>query len=290
MFLKTGQSLFSNTGLIIALFILILLSILSYSKCSAFTNGTNNLIENFDPMEAAPSITEPTHKPPTNVRVNIKGRDLTVDFTFDYGSDKPIPNSFMVLLVQYDSNMKPTGNIKLFESQEYDVNSSVAINEQSFNNNLCVMNNDKPACKYIINNLDITDSNGNLFYYKLGVMAVYSNGNSPIVVPYNVNTLNNTFSLDTSLNLQNKTFKDFQQYKVEKNKTNVSGSSYTNAMATADGQFELIKSQLGNYPSDLLLDTSVQNPTLLNDLVDKSMALGMLNIDVKVAESSNKAT
>jgi hypothetical protein len=61
-------------------------------------------------------------------------------------------------------------------------------------------------------------------------------------------------------------------------------------MATADGQYELIKAQLGNYPSDLLLDTSVQNPVLLSDLVDKSMALGMLNIDVKVAENTATGT
>lgn len=281
MFLKNGQSLFGSTGLVISIFILVLLAILSYSKCSAFTN---NLVENFETPTPTPTSIKSKHKPPTNLRVNVKGRDLTIDFTFDYGADILIPKSFMVLLVQYDSNMKPTGEIKLFESKEYDINASVAINEQSFNNNLCVMNNDKPSCKYSINNLDVTDLSGNLYYYRLGVMAVYDDGNSQITTPYNVNTVNGTFSLDTSLNLQNKQFADYKEYQIAKNKTNVLGSSYANAMATADGQYELIKAQLGNYPSDLLLDTSVQNPVLLSDLVDKSMALGMLNIDVKVAE------
>jgi hypothetical protein len=288
MFLKNGQSLFGSTGVVISIFILVLLAILSYSKCSAFTN---NLVENFTSITTStPTPTQSVHKSPTNLRVNVKGRDLTIDFTFDYGADILIPKSFMVLLVQYDSNMKPTGEIKLFESKEYDINASVAINEQSFNNNLCVMNNDKPACKYSINNLDVTDLSGNLYYYRLGVMAVYNDGNSKITTPYNVNTVNGTFSLDTSLNLQNKQFADYNEYQKAKNQANVLGSSYANAMATADGQYELIKAQLGNYPSDLLLDTSVQNPVLLSDLVDKSMALGMLNIDVKVAENTATGT
>jgi hypothetical protein len=285
MFLKTGNSLFGNPGLVISIFILILLAILSYSKCNAFTNNT---IENF--TTTTPITTQSNFKEPRNLRVNVKGRDVIIDFTFDYSADKPIPKSFMVLLVQYDSNMKPTGEIKLFESKEYDINSSVAINEQTFNNNLCVMNNDKPACKYTINNLDIADLSGNIYYYKLGVMAVYDQGNSKITTPYNVNTVNGTFSLDTSLNLQNKQFADYKEYQTTKNKLNVMGNSYSNAMATADGQYELIKAQLGNYPSDLLLDTSVKNPTLLNDLVDKSMALGMLNIDVKVADNTSTGT
>jgi hypothetical protein len=290
MFLKTGSSLFGSTGLVISIFILILLAILSYSKCNAFTNKIVEQFETTTTTTTIPNTIQSVHQPPTNLRVNVKGRDLIIDFTFDYSSNQPIPKSFMVLLVQYDSNMKPTGEIKLFESKEYDINSSVAINEHSFNNNLCFMNNDKPACKYTINNLDIADISGNIYYYKLGIMAVYNDGNSPITTPYNVNTVTNTFSLDTSLNLQNKQFADYKDYQIAKNKTNILGSSYSNAMATADGQYELIKAQLGNYPSNLLLDTSVQNPTLLNDLVDKSMALGILNIDVKVAENTTTDT
>lgn len=288
MFLKTGESIFGNTGLITALIILLLLTVLSYSKCSAFTNHIKN--DHFTvPSPTTTNSLTVTKPEPTNVRINVKGRDLTVDFSFPYGANKEIPKSFMVLLVQYDSNLKPTGELKLFESNEYEINPSVAINEKSFNNNLCVMNNDIPSCKYTINNLDVTDFNGNIYFYKLGVMAIYNDNNSRIVTPYNVNTQNGLFSLDTSLNLQNKQFADFKAFKVEQNKTNI-GSSYSNTMSTADGQYELIKSQLGNYPSDLILDTSVKNPALLNDLVDKSMALGMLNVDISVDNIDKQKT
>ena len=54
-------------------------------------------------------------------------------------------------------------------------------------------------------------------------------------------------------------------------------------MSTADGNYELIKSQLGNYPDNLLLDDLQISKTSLNDLVDKTMADGIININVKMA-------
>ena len=64
--------------------------------------------------------------------------------------------------------------------------------------------------------------------------------------------------------------------------------SYTNILknssmiSTADGQYELIKSQLGNYPDNLLLDEQTINQKSLSDLVDKNMSNGILNINVKM--------
>ena len=55
-------------------------------------------------------------------------------------------------------------------------------------------------------------------------------------------------------------------------------------ISTADGKYELIKSQLGNYPDNLLLDEQTINKTSLSDLVDKNMSNGILNINVKMDE------
>jgi hypothetical protein len=55
---------------------------------------------------------------------------------------------------------------------------------------------------------------------------------------------------------------------------------YDNTISTADGQYELIKSQLGNYPDDLLLGQQTVDQGTLNDLVDKSMAQALLNVNV----------
>ena len=52
-------------------------------------------------------------------------------------------------------------------------------------------------------------------------------------------------------------------------------------MLTADGQYEIIKSQLGNYPSNLLMDPTSEQQNSLSDIVDKSLAHGILNVNVK---------
>ena len=80
----------------------------------------------------------------------------------------------------------------------------------------------------------------------------------------------------------------FLSYKKSLNNGNTSGSTsgnaslnqYSNAISTADGKYELIKSQLGNYPDNLVIDNQTTNDSTLSDLVDKSMANGILNIDV----------
>jgi hypothetical protein len=54
-----------------------------------------------------------------------------------------------------------------------------------------------------------------------------------------------------------------------------------NKISTPDGQYELIKSQLGNYPDNLFLDSQTINKNSLSDLVDKSMAQALLNVNVR---------
>ena len=69
MFIKTGKSLFGNTGLIISMFILLILLYFSYNKC--YNNNNNNTIfEQF----ICESGTEPNCKTlprPDNVRILI---------------------------------------------------------------------------------------------------------------------------------------------------------------------------------------------------------------------------
>ncbi len=48
----------------------------------------------------------------------------------------------------------------------------------------------------------------------------------------------------------------------------------------AGGEYEYLKKQLGNYPNNLILDT---NKHTLRDLVNKSMALGEINVDMSMA-------
>ena len=102
---------------------------------------------------------------------------------------------------------------------------------------------------------------------------MYKYGDSPYVTPGNISNTDKMFTLATSLNNQNKIISNQPQITV-------SANAYNNTISTADGQYELIKSQLGNYPDNLFLDSQTINSNSLSDLVDKSMAQALLNVNV----------
>jgi hypothetical protein len=224
--------------------------------------------------------------PPQNPRVNITGSTITLNFTVALVAGTPAPIQFMVVLVQYDSKLTPTGNNKFYISNESIINpgvSSIPATGTTIgtptNNSLCQLANGSPACQYIFKNLDMVDTSGNPYYYKVGISAVYTNGNSRFVLPYNVVNSNGIFSLATSLDAQNNQFSDY--IKNKQIQTQMKSANYSSGtMATPDGQYELIKSQLGGYPSNLIMDPTSAKQNMLSDLVDKSMAQALLNVNV----------
>ena len=276
MFITNGKSIFGNTGLIISLLFLIILVYFSYNKC---------YVKNIDNFETTPSQ-KPTNPQkssfpaPKNLRIKVVGDSVKVNFTIDNTSTN-LPNSFILVLAQYDVNKNNTGNNKFYLSNESVLKpgllSSSVVNSSSGAKimparNVCNIVNGKPHCEYVFTKLDTKDSDGNIYYYKLGVSALYNNNiNSVYVTPYNISNSNKLFSLGTSLDSQNLGSCDSK---------NVSANTYGDTISTADGQYELIKSQLGNYPDNLMLESQITTSGLLTDLVDKSMAQALININV----------
>jgi hypothetical protein len=258
MFINNGKSLFGNTGLIISILVLIILVYFSYNKC--YSN--NNLIDTF----FAPSLL-----PPTDLRVSIKNNNITVNYSLDNSTTNELPVSFLIVLAQYDSNKNNTGNNKFYVSNETILNSSST--NSAIKNYTCNIVDGVPVCQYTFTNNDIKDKNNNIYYYKVGVSAIYKYGDSPYVTPGNIRKTDKMFTLITSLNNQN-------QIVPEQPQITVSANTYNNTISTADGQYELIKSQLGNYPDNLFLDSQTINSNSLSDLVDKSMAQALLNVNV----------
>jgi len=281
MFIKDGKSLFNNTGLIIAIIILVILLVISYNKCMA-------PIELFEGAFEATSEQQPTPEP-QDVRISINGGNVKLNFTLNITNNEPIPKKFIVILAQYDNALKNTGNNKFYLSNEYELNTSVSANQTTYKTNLCTLVNGLPSCSYVFSNLDTMDANGNLYYYKVGIASVYDWGNSRFVIPYNVNSSNKLFTLDSSIEQQDNLYNEFIQYKKQNASTigKTSSISNNNTLATADGQYELIKSQLGNYPNNLILDPTSAKQNLLSDLVDKSMDEGKLNVNVSVQKPLN---
>jgi hypothetical protein len=276
MFIKDGKSLFGNVGLMVSLLILIILLVFSYNRCVSFVEK----FELIDTTDVESPLTEKNIEfpPPKNVRININGSTISVNFSVNMSSSNMIPNKYMIVLVQYDYNLQPTGNNKFYISNEYSINSNVVFNENINNTNLCNIVNGFPSCQYIFNNLDIVDTVGNPYYYKIGVSAVYKDGNSIFETPYNVSNTNKLFALSSNIQNQNNQFQDFIKFKQLQ--TQSQSSNYGSATSTVDGQYEFIKSQLGGYPSNLIMDPTSSKQNLLTDLVDKSMSQAVLNINV----------
>ena len=311
MFINDGKSLFGHTGVIISLCILLILLYFSYNKCYIGsldsinnTNNTNNTKVNHDATRDAThdATRDATHDSPkietfkngiddggidnsklpipTNVRVVITGGNIKVNFTLTSIKGVKTPTKFMVVLAQYDINKKNTGSNKFILSNEYEMTSSVGVNEFDYQTNLCTLVDGLPKCQYVFKNVDVTDPAGNLYYYKIGISAVYDNDyNTPLIMPYNVNSKDKLFTIDTSLDKQSANYKEFLK---SQNKSGNKYNVYDNTISTADGQYEMIKSELGNYPDNLLIDELSLNKNLLSDLVDKTMAQGIINIDVKM--------
>jgi hypothetical protein len=300
MFIKDGKSLLGNWGLIISLAVLVILLFFSYNKCmisldkEGFAASISPDASSLDSVKLTATSTSTTtttkdvsFPPPQNPRVNITGSTITLNFTVAPVAGTPTPIQFMVVLVQYDSTLTPTGNNKFYISNESIINPGVSSTPATgttirtpTNNSLCQLVNGSPACQYIFKNLDMVDTSGNPYYYKVGISAVYTNGNSRFVLPYNVVNSNGIFSLATSLDAQNNQFSDY--IKNKQMQTQMKSANYSSTTATPDGQYELIKAQLGGYPSNLIMDPTSAKQNMLSDLVDKSMAQALLNVNVNV--------
>ena len=287
MFINDGKSLFGNKGLICSLLIILILLFFSYNKCYNKLNhiNNNNLYNNtIEPFFENDDIDDKLPRP-ENVRITIEGNSITVKFTISNIMGVKTPSKFILVLAQYDPNKKNTGNNKFYLSNEYELNSSVNIDTTTYETNICTLFDGEPKCSYKFSNLNISDENGNLFYYKLGISAVYDYTNTSFVMPYNVNTNDKLFTLNSSTEEQNQQYTDFLKYQENLNKENPKTIKNSAMISTADGKYELIKSQLGNYPDNLLLDEQNINKTSLNDLLDKNMCNGILYINVKMNES-----
>jgi hypothetical protein len=273
----------SNIGVIAALGVLFVLLILNYNRCYV------NINENFDvplvdvePQNidvqdiSSPPVNTPKYPAPKNVRVNVTPVSCTLNFNVDISNNNPIPEKFIVILAQYDKNKKYLGSNKFYLSDEYSIGNRQAVNPE-LHQNLCSIVNGLPTCSYSFNNLVGTDINGDAYLYKIGVSAIYKDGNSDFTLPSNI--INNFFILDTNIDAQTQEYQEFIKYKSV-NQSTESDSMSSNMLSTADGQYEMIKNQLGNYPDNLEISNEEIRSNTLSDLIDKSMSLGKIIVKV----------
>ena len=299
MFINKGESLLNNKGIVISILILILILLINFNKCHTHTNNLlnknnnnnnnnnnnlkNNNIEKF-------SVDINNYAVPSDVRIKIDKSEILINFSIENIFNKKTPTGFMIILAQYDHNKKNLNNNKFYVSNEYELSSSISINLQNYETNICTLENGVPNCEYKFTNIPIRDNNNNLYYYKIGVSSLYKTNNdvmsSNFILPYNVNTDDKLFTIEETTEVQNKKYNDFLKYQQEENIKNQNINIYDSVISTPDGRYELIKKQLGNYPDHLIIDEQTISKSSLSDLVDKTMAEGIININVKMNKPS----
>ena len=287
MFINKGESILNNKGIIISIGILILILLFNYNKCYTETslkyknNSQLNTIEKFN-------VNEEYYSMPSDVRIKIENSEILINFNINNIFEKKTPTGFMIILAQYDHNKKNMNNNKFYVSNEYELSSSVSIDLQNYQTNICSIENGTPSCEYKFKNLQIRDDKNKLYYYKIGVSALYKTNqdtlSSDFILPYNVNTDDKLFTIDATTEIQTKKYNDFLEYQQGLNQSSKNTNIYDSVISTPDGRYELIKTQLGNYPDHLIIDNQTISKSSLSDLVDKTMAEGIVNINVKMNE------
>ena len=304
MFINKGESILNNKGIIISICILILILLFNYNKCYTITsiankhtnenNNENNIKNNNNKINNIENfiVNENNYAMPSDVRIKIENSEILINFNINNIFEKKAPTGFMIILAQYDHNKKNMNNNKFYVSNEYELSSSVSIDLQNYQTNICSLDNGNPICEYKFKNLQIRDDKNKLYYYKIGVSALYKTNqdtlSSDFILPYNVNTDDKLFTIEATTEVQTKKYNDFLEYQQGLNQSSKNTNIYNSVISTPDGRYELIKTQLGNYPDHLIIDNQTISKSSLSDLVDKTMAEGIVNINVKMNEPTNE--
>ena len=304
MFINKGESILNNKGIIISICILILILLFNYNKCYTITsiankhnsenNNENNIKNNNNKINNIENfiVNENNYAMPSDVRIKIENSEILINFNINNIFEKKSPTGFMIILAQYDYNKKNMNNNKFYVSNEYELSSSVSIDLQNYQTNICSLDNGNPICEYKFKNLQIRDDKNKLYYYKIGVSALYKTNqdtlSSDFILPYNVNTDDKLFTIEATTEVQTKKYNNFLEYQQGLNQSSKNTNIYDSVISTPDGRYELIKTQLGNYPDHLIIDNQTISKSSLSDLVDKTMAEGIVNINVKMNEPTNE--
>ena len=131
-------------------------------------------------------------------------------------------------------------------------------------------------CRKMIS-LKMKDNNNKTIFYRLGLMALYPDGSSNINTHNNISIFRLGVSVTKHLAILQNAMKEKEESPLELN--NLTDKEGEEGSYTADGQFEMIKRQLGGYPDNLFIEEHT-GPKSLDELVKRQLALGILNINV----------
>ena len=270
------------------LFIIILIIILVVIiLCYVIKYNINN-IDNFNPPTVSAETTvstvttaSPQTTPttiilsPLNVRIiRINENEFKVNFHYPKNSNI---TKFIIVISQYTSQLESVGELKILVSDESIGSLSAICHSQGSLN----QNN---KCSHTFSNIARIDNENNNYLYRIGVAALGENamGENAISVfaePNNIPLLGGKrmFTME----------KDFKFISLDAINLSTTSSIPVSGMSNSDflnegidSQYDLLTNQLGGYPYNAILSSTSTTQNLLSDLVNKSMADKIVNINL----------
>lgn len=161
-------------------------------------------------------------------------------------------------------------------------------------------------CMYTFTQVEPADTQGNIYYYKLGVGIIFvntMNGSEIIskIKPYSFGSGNKLqyFRVDTALNDQERLLQRLNE--LDKLSTqrvllqpmggqdgNTDSGSGTSAQM--DAYLNMLKPYLGNYPDEYILGTETGRELTLDKYLNQSLAAGQVNINADLSGLTPKTT
>lgn len=201
---------------------------------------------------------------PGTLKMQVHPDKNELDVNFNVDPNQEDIDHFLIILAKYDYKRNLLGHLK--------VHTSVEGSESK--KNICMMDKGIKKCTYTLTDIDHIDENGHVLYYRLGVIPINKIGNSGRYMEPNYPGGHTHFVMSKSEKEMDKIIRKIQE--MEKSETQREKLN-EQIVSNAGGEYEFLKKQLGNYPSGLILDT---NHNTLKELVNKSMALGEINLDI----------
>ena len=208
-------------------------------------------IRKFNPFIGKPSLV-----------IHPNSSHIDIEFEINPSMVSQVDN-FVIVLGKYDKDKNNVGHLNVHTSKE---------NNQG--GDICTTEMGRKKCKYSLTDIDHIDNNGDILYYRVGIIAVsisnvisnylepvYPGGYTHFVMTRTVQDMEEIIS-----NTRNQNMSQEQRDRIN-----------SQLISDAGGEYEFIKKQLGGYPDNLILDT---NKHTLNDLVNETMSLGEINVVV----------
>jgi len=155
-------------------------------------------------------------------------------------------------------------------------------------------------CSYTFENLEDKDSNGNLFYYKLGFGYIYNIGTSSYIeevskiytYSFGVGNRLMYFKLDNSLEEQTRLLKRLAE--IEQNSILSGNDKQKQPMVNdvndnnndMEAYMKMLRPHIGNYPDEFTLRNQDVRDLSLADYLTKSVNRGTINIGVDIKDTA----